>query len=224
MLISLSILKRPISPFMRLLIRGCVSPKKAAASVCVHPHRSIYCRKSSIKSARIFRFAASSAGNPTSSKTLPVPCVTCTFLPSLPLLSIVLGHLITLPAKLDVAFGRLLRLFLERVEYINGLLELCYVKNSVSLPSMNANFINTRTDRRHRSEVAWILSPLDRLQFKADFFRVSRGNWRTSSRDVPIHSSGLTPGTTFIYGFGSLGYSPFADKFDFWKSVGVMPD
>lgn len=37
MTISLSMLKRPISPFSKLLIRGCVSPKKSAASVCVHP-------------------------------------------------------------------------------------------------------------------------------------------------------------------------------------------
>ena len=37
MLISLSMLKRLISPFSKLLIRGCVSPKKAAASACVQP-------------------------------------------------------------------------------------------------------------------------------------------------------------------------------------------
>ena len=52
---------------------------------------------------------------------------------------------ITLPANLDVVLGRLLRFLLERVEYINCLLELGNIENTIGIVSMNANFLTTRT-------------------------------------------------------------------------------
>src|SRR3990170_2955287 len=91
----------------------------------------MYCRKSSNKSARTFRFAASSAPNPTSLNTLSLPWVACISLALLPRLAIVPGRSITLPTDLDVLLGRLLRFLLERVEYINYLLELSDIENTV---------------------------------------------------------------------------------------------
>jgi len=49
----------------------------------------------------------------------------------LPRLAIALGRSVTLPANLDVVLGRLLRFLLERVEYINHLLELSDIENTV---------------------------------------------------------------------------------------------
>src|SRR3990172_8347036 len=124
----------------------------------------MYCRKSSNKSARTFRFAASSAPNPTSVNTLSLPWVTCLSLALLPRLAIVPGRSITLPANLDVVLGRLLRFLLERVEYINYLLELCDIKDTIGIVNMNADFVNAGTDRGYRLEVRWLLSPLHRSQ------------------------------------------------------------
>src|SRR3989338_1050573 len=124
----------------------------------------MYCRMSSNKSARIFRFAASSAANPTSLNTLSLPWVTCIPLASLPRLAIALGRSVTLPANLDVVLGRLLRFLLERVEYINYILELSDIENTVGIGNMNANFIDTGTNRGHWPKVSRLLSPLHRSQ------------------------------------------------------------
>jgi hypothetical protein len=186
-------LKRLISPFSRLLIRGCVSPKKAAASACVHRRASMYCRKSSSKSALTFRFAASSASNPTSSNTLSLPGVTCVPLASWPCFAMLLDRSITLPANLDVVLGRLLRFLLERVEYINCPLELGDIENTIGIVSMNANFVDAGTDGGNRFEVGRVLFPVGLLStLSQPCRRASRGKRRTSSRDEPIHTMGLS--------------------------------
>jgi len=51
----------------------------------------------------------------------------------LPRLAIALGRSVTLPTNLDVVLGRLLRFLLERVEYINRLLELSDIENTVGM-------------------------------------------------------------------------------------------
>jgi hypothetical protein len=118
MLISLSMLNRLISPFIKLLIRGCVSPKKSAASACVHPRARMYSRKSIIKSALILRFAASSLSNPRSSNTLSLPWMNL-ISSNLPTRAApVLDRAVTLPADLDIAPHRLLGfLFGTRVRH-----------------------------------------------------------------------------------------------------------
>src|SRR3989338_1640751 len=124
----------------------------------------MYCRMSRNKSARTFRFAASSAANPTSLNTLSLPWVTCIPLALLPCLAIALGRFVTLPANLDVVLGRLLRFLLERVEYINHLLELSDIENTVGIGKVDANFVDTGTHRGNGLEVSWLLSPLHRSQ------------------------------------------------------------
>src|SRR3989304_2330150 len=98
----------------------------------------MYCRKSSNKSARTFRFAASSAANPTSLNTLSLPWVTCIPLASLPRLAIALGRFVTLPANLDVVLGRLLGFLLERKDYIICLLKLIDIENTVGIGKVDA--------------------------------------------------------------------------------------
>src|SRR5688572_25860909 len=123
----------------------------------------MYCRKSSSKSALIFKFAASSASNPTSSNTLSLPRMSCIPLASWRLAT-VLRRSITLLANLDVVLGRFLRFLLERVEYINCLLKLSDIENTIRVVSMNANFVDPGTHRGNRLEVGWFLSPLHRAQ------------------------------------------------------------
>src|SRR2546425_5633437 len=125
----------------------------------------MYSRKSSSKSALTFRFAASSASNPTSSNTLSLPWVTCIPLALWLRLAAALGRSITLPANLDVVLGRFFDFLLERVEYINGLLKLSDIENTIGILSMNPNFVDAGTDRGNRLEVGWLLSPLHRSQF-----------------------------------------------------------
>src|SRR5712692_1484308 len=123
----------------------------------------MYWRKSSIKSARTFRLAASSAAKPRSSNTLSLPGMICR---SLPLLSrpsaSLLDRLIALPANREVVLGRLLCFLGECVEYIDCLLELRDIENPVGIIGLNANFIGTRTNYGHGFEITWILSPLHR--------------------------------------------------------------
>jgi hypothetical protein len=45
---------------------------------------------------------------------------------------------------------------LERVEYIDYLLELGDIENTVGIVSMNANFVGAGTDRGNRLEVGWL--------------------------------------------------------------------
>src|SRR5713101_5177631 len=120
----------------------------------------MYWRKSSIKSARTFRFAASWASNPTSSNTLSLPRMICLSLSLLSRLSvIVLGRLITLLAKRDVVLGRFLCFLLEYVEYIDRLLKLSDIENPVGIISLNTNFIGTRPNRGHGFKISRLLPP-----------------------------------------------------------------
>lgn len=121
-LISLSTLKRAISPFSKLLIRGWVSRKNSAASACVQPRRLMYRRKSSIRSARTFKFAASPSANPRSSKTLLLPLMTLLFEDSFSRLPVnFLRRFVALPADRDILLGSFLSFLLECVEYIDAI-------------------------------------------------------------------------------------------------------
>src|SRR5713101_5779714 len=121
----------------------------------------MYRRRSSIKSARTFRLAASSASKPRSSNTLSLPRRICRSLSLLPRLSAsLLDRLITLPTDREVVLGRFLCFLGECVEYIDSLLELGDIENPVGIASLNANFIGTRTKSRHGLEIARILPPL----------------------------------------------------------------
>src|SRR5438552_13601681 len=99
-------------------------------------------RKSSIKSARTFRLAASAAAKPRSSNTLSLPGMICRSLPSLSRWAArLLDRLIALPASREVELGRLLCFLLECVEYIDGLLKLRDIEHPVGIGGPNANFI-----------------------------------------------------------------------------------
>src|SRR5258706_16363350 len=98
-------------------------------------------RKSSIRSARIFRFAASPDANPTSSNTLSLPRTNGIWFGLL--LSPPLDRPEALPPKNDFVSGGFLCFLLERVEYINRLLVLCNIKNPRGAPSVNSDFLDT---------------------------------------------------------------------------------
>src|SRR5919106_4873686 len=74
-----------------------------------------------------------------------------------------LGCFVTLPANLDVVLGRPLRFLLERVEYINCLLKLGDIENTIGIVNMNANFIDAGTDGENRLEVPLVLVPVGPL-------------------------------------------------------------
>src|SRR6184192_651482 len=104
-------------------------------------------RKSSIKSARIFRLAASAASKPRSSNTLSLPWMICRSLPSLSRRAArLLDRLIALPASREVVLGRLLCFLLECMEYIDGLLKLRDIEHPVGIVGLNANFVGAWTN------------------------------------------------------------------------------
>src|SRR5712692_5872587 len=71
MSISVSMLNRSILPRTRSLMRGCETPKSAAAAACVSLRASISLRISIMSSDRSFRCSASSRSKPRSRNTFP---------------------------------------------------------------------------------------------------------------------------------------------------------
>jgi hypothetical protein len=149
-------------------MRGCVSPKKAAASACVQPWVRMCSRKSISKSALIFKFAASSASKPTSLNTLSLPRAIFSTLA-------LLGCFVTLLTDLDVSFGCFFGFLLERVEYVNRLLKYNNIEHTIGTMSINPNFVYAGTNPRHRLEVSWLPSPLHRRNSKPALRLASRG-------------------------------------------------
>src|SRR5216684_4188753 len=101
----------------------------------------MYHRKSSIKSARTLRLAASSASNPRSSKTLSLPRMTWVLCLWLSGPARALRLFVALPAKGDVVLGCLLGFLLEGIEHIDGLLKLGDREHTVCLVGLKAKFI-----------------------------------------------------------------------------------
>src|SRR6266550_3461922 len=101
----------------------------------------MYRRKSSIKSARTLRLAASSASNPRSSNTLSLPLMT--WMLCLRLLEPVraVRFFVALLAKVDIVLGCFLRFLLKGMEHIDGLLKLSDIEHTVRIVGLEAQFI-----------------------------------------------------------------------------------
>jgi hypothetical protein len=64
-------------------------------------------------------------------------------------------------AKGNVSFARLLGFLLEGMEHINGLLKLGDIEHAVRIVGLEAQFIGSCSDNRHRLKVTRLVATLD---------------------------------------------------------------
>jgi hypothetical protein len=202
---SASVLNRSIRPRRRSLTRGWVMRSVFANSACVRRLDAISFWTLIIRSARTSRCSASPGANPRSRKTLPVDRVILSFIFNLPCretFGASFQDQRTKPISREISFpfGSFSRPFLEGMQNVNTLHELCHVENSMLKASVDADFLNTGTHGSHRFPIVRFKPLLDTTQLvTGDTACVLRESPKVASRRTEPNQRLVRHGTICGY-------------------------
>src|SRR5580693_8728494 len=88
--------------------------------------------------------------------------------------------------EVQIALRCFLRLLLECVQHVNGVVQSCNVDHPIGANGVaDSDLTNTGTDRWHWFPVARVATPLDLVQFVAAPRRGSSGKSRNRSSESP---------------------------------------
>src|SRR5438093_6585301 len=192
--------KRSIRPRIRSLTRGWVTPRSSAASACFNPRAAIVFCRFSIRSERTLRCSASSEEKPRSRNTLPLDRIRFTFFMehlSLPPGPLAEQQAQARPGELNVILRCLPRSFLERVQDVDRLGELCDIEHPVLNAGVNADLLHAEPHARHRL-------PIVRLQPQLNPPKLKSGNLPSGLREAPDHLAGVANPDQGLAGHGSI--------------------
>jgi hypothetical protein len=92
-------------------------------------------------------------------------------------------------AEVDVSLGGSLRLLLEAMQHVHAVAEGCNVEDSMGFVRIAYSYFSaSRTDRRHRLPIEWVIALLDDVKLITDTLTSTCGKSRRSSIEPPTNT------------------------------------